>query len=128
MQARFVRAPLFLNPRVSQVLLGSLLALALVALGAVFYQWYATGVADLLMLLRIGLVLLGLLVLYNVAAARRAALPDGLRCGRCGSRTFETLRSLDRRRVATCFARGTKSVVATGDAIQPRAPPGASGG
>ncbi len=87
-----------------------LLGLSLVAMGAAFYQWYATGIPDLLMFLRIGLVLLGLLVLYNVASARGHEAAAGSRCGRCGAQTFETLRSLDRLLVTTCFRCGTESL------------------
>ena len=103
--------PLLLNPRITQVFLGSLLGLSLIAMAAAFYQWYATGTPDLLMFLRIGLVLLGLLVLYNVASARgHPGAADGTHCGRCGSQTYETLRSLDRRLVTTCFRCGTESL------------------
>lgn len=101
---------MLLNPRITQIFLGSLLGLSLVAMAAAFYQWYASGVPDLLMFLRIGLVLLGLLVLYNVASARRPEFADGAHCARCGSKTFETLRSLDRLLVTTCFRCGTESL------------------
>lgn len=99
-----------LNQRITQIFLGTLLGLSLIAMAAAFYQWYATGIPDLLMFLRIGLVLLGLLVLYNVASARRPDLADGAHCGRCGAQTFETIRSLDRLVVTTCFRCGTESL------------------
>jgi hypothetical protein len=101
---------LFLNPRVTQVFLGTLLGLSLLAMAAAFYQWYATGVPDLLLFLRVGLVLLGLLVLYNVAAARPGPATHGSQCARCGSQTFETIRSLDRLAVTTCFRCGAESL------------------
>lgn len=91
-------------PRVALALL--LIAVALLAAIAI-HQWVVEGTRDPILAVRLGLVLLGLLVLARATLGPSASrAPEAPRCERCGGATFETRRSMDRATVVTCFACG----------------------
>jgi ribosomal protein L37E len=89
----------------------SLLFWSLVAVAASALQSYQTSSWEPLLFMRLATILLGIWVLYRLAFGRRRAAVQPGSCRRCGSRTFETLRSQDRRPVTTCFACGFESML-----------------
>lgn len=66
--------------------------------------------ATLSMLIMVGFLLVGGAVV--LAGQGRVASMASHRCLRCGSTLYSTLRSLDRRRLLTCFTCGHETVAA----------------